>query len=363
MSKPEKIKILYIDDETNNLIGFKASFRLDYMILTANNTTEALKHLEENPDIHMIFCDQRMPDKTGVQFFEDIRTDYPHPIRILLTAYADIESVIDAINRSNIFRYVKKPWVEVDIRSAIEESNRFYITNSMLSKKNEELQQAYNELDKFAYSVTHDIRRPLMSILGAVDVAQHIEDIGELREMLGMMEESVMNLDVYIQNIHDYYKLRRGELNIEDINFNQIVTEQNDIFKLTAKMNKVNFIFEVSQDECFRSDRMALKLILNNLLSNAFKYQNKSNPDKLVDLKIKAATGKAIITIKDNGIGINEKHFSEIFNMFFRATSQEVGSGFGLYNVKEAVKKLNGEVKVSSVPDEGSVFEVIIPNK
>lgn len=363
MSKPEKIKILYIDDEINNLIGFKASFRFDYTILTANNTDEALKHLKKNPDIHIIFCDQRMPDKTGVQFFEDIRADYPHPIRILLTAYADIESIIEAINRSNIFRYVKKPWVEMDIRSAIEESNRFYITNSMLLKKNEELQQAYNELDKFAYSVTHDIRRPLMSILGAVDVAQHIEDIGELREMLGMMEESVMNLDVYIQNIHDYYKLRRGELNIEDINFNQIVTEQNDIFKLTAKMNKVNFTFEVSQNEPFRSDKMALKLILNNLLSNAFKYQNKSNDDKQVDLKIKAATGKATITIKDNGIGINEKHFSEIFNMFFRATSQEIGSGFGLYNVKEAVKKLNGEVKVNSVPDEGSVFEVIIPNK
>lgn len=363
MLKPEKIKILYIDDEINNLVGFKASFRMDYIILTANNTIEALRHLKENPDIHIIFCDQRMPDKTGVQFFEDIRTEFPHPIRILLTAYADIESVIEAINRSNIFRYVKKPWVEVDIRSAIEESNRFYITNSMLSLKNEELQQAYNELDKFAYSVTHDIRRPLMSILGAVDVAQYIEDIGELREMLSMMEESVMNLDVYIQNIHDYYKLRRGELNIEDINLNQIVTEQNDIFKLTAKMNKVNFTFNVLQDESFRSDKMAVKLILNNLLSNAFKYQNKSNNDKLVNLTIKAANGKATISIKDNGIGINEKYLSEIFNMFFRATSQEVGSGFGLYNVKEAVKKLNGEVKVNSVPDHGSVFEVIIPNK
>jgi len=363
VSKTEKIKILYVDDEINNLVGFKASFRLDYTIITANNTVEALKHLKENPDIHIIFCDQRMPDKTGVQFFEDIRTEFPHPIRILLTAYADIESVIEAINRSNIFRYVKKPWIEVDIRSAIEESNRFYITNSLLSLKNEELQQAYNELDKFAYSVTHDIRRPLMSILGAVDVAQYIEDISELREMLSMMEESVMNLDVYIQNIHDYYKLRRGELNIEDINFNQIVTEQNDIFKLTAKMNKVNFTFDVLQDESFRSDKMAVKLILNNLLSNAFKYQNKSNNEKMVDLKIRVATGKATINIKDNGIGIDEKHFSEIFNMFFRATSQEVGSGFGLYNVKEAVKKLNGEVKVNSVPDMGSVFEVTIPNK
>lgn len=363
MHAPEKIKILYVDDEMNNLIGFKASFRIDYTVLIANNTTEALKHLKDNPDIHIIFCDQRMPDKTGVQFFEEIRSEFPHPIRILLTGYADIESVIDAINRSHIFRYVKKPWVEIDIRSAIEEGYRFYMTNSMLSIKITELQQAYNELDKFAYSVTHDIRRPLLSILGAVDVAQFIDDISELREMLKMMKESVTNLDVYIQNIHDYYKLRRGELNIEDIDFNQIVTEQEDIFKLTAKINDVNFSINVLQDEPFRCDKMALNLILNNLLSNAFKYQNKNNNDKMVNLEVKVATGNATISIKDNGIGIYEKHLSEIFNMFFRATSEEVGSGFGLYNVKDAVIKLNGDVHVDSVLNRGSIFKVTIPNK
>ena len=104
MSK--KTKILYVDDEPNNLIGFKAAFRVHYDIFTAGHAAEAVNCLAKHPDIHIIFCDQRMPDKTGVEFFEEIRVKYPLPIRILLTGYADIESVINAINRGHIFRYV-----------------------------------------------------------------------------------------------------------------------------------------------------------------------------------------------------------------------------------------------------------------
>ncbi len=92
---PEKIKILYIDDEPDNLVGFKASLRLDYHILTAVNVPQALSCLENHPDIRIIFCDQRMPDKTGVEFFEEVRISYPLPVRILLTAYTDVESIND----------------------------------------------------------------------------------------------------------------------------------------------------------------------------------------------------------------------------------------------------------------------------
>ncbi len=363
MATQEKIKILYVDDEINNLIGFKATFRFDYKIFTAGNIPEAYQHLNQHPDLRIIFCDQRMPDKTGVQFFQEIRDQFPHPIRILLTGYADIESVIDAINRSNIYRYVKKPWVDSDILSAIEEGNRFYLVNSMIAIKNEELQKAYDELDKFSYSVTHDIRRPLLSILGAIDVAQYIDDIAELKEMLQLMEESVKNLDEYIQNIHDYYNLKRGEMNIEEINFNELIKEQHDTFDSFIKMGNIRFITNVLQQETFRSDKISLSMILNNLLSNAFKYQKKGEQEKYVEMNIKIENGMSTITIKDNGIGIHENHVSQVFNMFFRATSEEIGSGFGLYNVKNALTKLNGAIKVDTVLGKGSVFTVTIPNK
>ncbi|HYD22740.1 MAG TPA: response regulator, partial [Flavipsychrobacter sp.] len=226
---------MYVDDEMNNLIGFKATYRIDYNVFIANNTDEALKALEENPDIRVILSDQRMPDKTGVQFFEEIRGRFPNPVRMLITGYTDVESVIDSINRGNIFRYIKKPWTDFDIKSAIDEGNKYYVTNSTLAIRNEELQKAYNELDKFAYSVTHDMRGPLLSILGAIDLAKENQDVGEIKEMLGLMDKSIMKLDDFIQNIHDYYNMNRGELKMEEVNFAEIVDDLKDIYNVSGR--------------------------------------------------------------------------------------------------------------------------------
>ncbi|MBA3830007.1 MAG: hybrid sensor histidine kinase/response regulator [Taibaiella sp.] len=359
----EKIKVLYLDDEINNLHAFKASFRLDYNVLIANSAAEATEQVDKNPDVRVIVCDQRMPDMTGVEFFEQIRGKHSMPIRMLLTGYTDIESVISAINKGNIFRYIKKPWTDADIKSAIDEGNKFYMANSMLAIKNEELQKAYAELDKFAYSVTHDMRGPLLSILGAVDVARNIDEISEIREMLDLMEKSVKKLDNFIQNVHDYYNMKRGELQVVDIDFEELSEDQEDMNKIICKLNNIKFTTTVKQEGAFRGDIITLKVILNNLLSNAFKYQRKNNPDKFVDMVIEATRGVATITVTDNGIGIPDNHHGKIFNMFFRATTDEIGSGFGLYNVKDALLKLNGTITVDSVVDKGSKFVVTIPSK
>jgi len=359
----EKIKILYLDDEPDNLTGFKASFRFDYQIFTAVNVPEALRYLAEHPDIKIIFCDQRMPGKTGVEFFEDIRGTFPAPIRILITAYTDLESVIGAINRGNIFRFIKKPWDQADIISAIDEANKYYHTTSVLSIKNEELRKAYAELDKFAYSVSHDIRGPLSGILGAINVAREIYDIGEMKEMLFLMEKSLKKLDTYILSMHDYYSLQRGELRITDVDFNKIADELRDIFGMVAGTNNIKFDITVDQREPFRSDTVPLMLILNNLLSNAFKYQNKAQADKSVELAIVVHRGIVNIEVKDTGMGILGNHIGEIFNLFYRASSQEAGSGFGLYNVKSALLKLNGHIEVNSALNKGTTFKVSIPTK
>lgn len=359
----EKIKILYVDDELNNLVGFKASFRLDYNVLIANDTTEAVEILTANPDIRIVFCDQRMPDKTGVEFFEEIRSWFPHPIRVLLTGYTDIEAVINAINRGNVFRYVKKPWNDADVVSAIEEANKFYLANSMIAIKNEELQKAYNELDKFAYSVSHDIRGPLSGIMGAIKVVRHLDDMKEVKEMLALMENSVKKLDTFILSMHDYYTVQRGELRIVEIDVNEVVKNLRDMHQAHLSANEVHFTAEVNLKEPLWTDEVTLTLVLNNLLSNAIKYQKETNEDKQIELNITVEKGLATIYVKDNGIGIPENYISEIFNLFFRASTQNAGSGFGLYNVKDALLKLNGGIEVSSVLGEGAVFKVTIPNK
>jgi PAS domain S-box-containing protein len=129
----DKANILYIDDEIGNLNAFKASFRRDFKIYTTTSTTEGLEILRNNP-IDVILADQRMPEKTGVDFFESIIGEFPNPIRILLTAYTDINAIIDAINKGRVYRYVTKPWNEFDLKITIENAYQLYLLREQNNK-------------------------------------------------------------------------------------------------------------------------------------------------------------------------------------------------------------------------------------
>ena len=121
----KKINILYVDDEVNNLISFKATFRIKYNVFTAEGGEEAIKLLKENT-INVIITDQRMPNMTGVEFLESILQDYPDPMRILLTGYADMNAVIDAVNKGKIFHYLTKPWNEDELDITINRAFEIY---------------------------------------------------------------------------------------------------------------------------------------------------------------------------------------------------------------------------------------------
>lgn len=141
-----KISVLYVDDELNNLISFKAAFRIKYNILTAISGEEAINLLKKN-EVNIIITDQRMPQMTGVEFLENILHEYPDPIRILLTGYADMNAVVDAINKGKIFHYLTKPWNEEELDMAITKAYEVYKmrmdekqVNQKLSISNEQLE-------------------------------------------------------------------------------------------------------------------------------------------------------------------------------------------------------------------------------
>lgn len=359
----ESPEILYIDDEPNNLLSMKAAFRLHYKIHTAIDTAEARKILEANPDIRVIFCDQRMPGETGVEFLASIKKDFPRPVRILLTAHADMETVIDAVNRGHIFRFVRKPWVEEELLSSIEEANKFYLATSLLDVRNEELQRAYEELDKFAYSVGHDLRDPLVAIHSALRVSLKFDDIKRVHEVLEHMQTSISKLFSYINNLHDYYLHRRGGLNIGEVDFQALFEYFRDFYRIHIENNGIELVVSSQQDSTFRTDEVALKLIIQNLLSNAFKYQRRDNNHKWVELSAKVADNQVVITVTDNGIGIDQKDLNQIFNLFYRASDQVAGAGFGLYNVKGIITKLGGKIAVDSTKGQGTTFTVTLPGK
>jgi response regulator RpfG family c-di-GMP phosphodiesterase len=142
----KKITVLYVDDELNNLISFKAVFRIKYNVLTAISGEEAIKILKTN-NVSIIITDQRMPKMTGVEFLESILDEHPDPIRILLTGYADMNAVVDAINKGKVFQYLTKPWNEEELDMAIIRANDVYLKKieekeltSKLSLTNEQLE-------------------------------------------------------------------------------------------------------------------------------------------------------------------------------------------------------------------------------
>ena len=123
--KDEKICILYLDDEVNNLTAFKANFRQKYEVFTAE-TSEAARSILEKNKIHVIVADQKMPNMTGVEFLGSIKKKYPDPIRMLLTGYSDIEAVIDAINIGKVHNYITKPWDKNEISILIDQAYEIY---------------------------------------------------------------------------------------------------------------------------------------------------------------------------------------------------------------------------------------------
>ncbi|MBK9283622.1 MAG: response regulator [Sphingobacteriaceae bacterium] len=121
----EEINVLYVDDEENNLIAFKASFRRDFNIFTALSAKEAETILDNNL-IHVLITDQRMPEALGTELLAKYAMKFPDQVRILLTGFADIEALKDAVNTGRIFRYVEKPWNEGELKKTIQDSFQVY---------------------------------------------------------------------------------------------------------------------------------------------------------------------------------------------------------------------------------------------
>lgn len=142
----KKISVLYVDDEENNLFSFKAVFRVKYQVYTAISGDEALKILGEKP-IEIIITDQRMPNMTGVEFLEKVIELYPDPMRLLLTGYADMNAVVDAVNKGKIFHYLSKPWNEEELDITINRAYDAYLQKEKLKEENKLLGTSNDQLE------------------------------------------------------------------------------------------------------------------------------------------------------------------------------------------------------------------------
>ncbi|MEO1051520.1 MAG: PAS domain-containing sensor histidine kinase [Bacteroidota bacterium] len=239
----------------------------------------------------------------------------------------------------------------VDITERKLAEDRIKRQNAMLAKTNE-------ELDRFVYSTSHDLRAPLMSILGLINLTQKSENLDEIMSCLDMMKDRVEILDAFIKEIIDYSRNTRTKVLKETIHLKPMIEEVIKGLEYMDNVEEVIFEQNINEEDTLVTDPSRLKIILNNLISNAIKYRDKYKKPSIVAISF-VENGKAPqIIIEDNGQGIEEGVQSKIFDMFFRASENSKGSGLGLYIVKEMIEKIKGDISLESKLGEGSKFTV-----
>jgi len=166
--------ILYIDDEENNLISFKSTFRRDYHIHLASSGQEGLE-IMENHNIQLVITDQRMPDMSGIEFLEQIVPLYPDCMRMILTGFSDLEAVIQAINKGNIYRYVSKPWNREDLKITIDSALEVYNLKSQNKHLIDDLKEANQNLERKVLERTRQFEQQRMNITDSIHYASRIQ--------------------------------------------------------------------------------------------------------------------------------------------------------------------------------------------
>ncbi|TAH22733.1 MAG: hybrid sensor histidine kinase/response regulator [Cytophagales bacterium] len=373
----EKFNILYVDDEEDNLRIFKASFRREFNVFTAVNTSIAKEILQSN-DIQLIISDQRMPDKTGVEFLEETIADFPDVIRIILTAFSDTTDIIRAVNKVGIYRYLTKPWdiddLMMTIKSAVnnfglKRQNKNLIVNLQqineeLLHANEDLKKRNQELDEYVYRISHEVRAPISSIMGLFYLLKNHEDHDNLaitQTYLKLIEESISKLDIFIRSVLQYSATKNFEQQIEEIDFHKVIEDCLDEFFPQGTSGKIKISKEIHAEVTFFSDVSLLMTIFRNLLENAIKYA-KPNEQNSISVLVKTDENKVSIRFADEGIGIPFLYQEKVFDMFYRGNDEANGSGLGLYIVKMALSKLNGSIRLESEENVGTTFFLEIPN-
>jgi signal transduction histidine kinase len=357
----DQIIVLYIDDEDNNLNSFKASLRKDFKVVTAQSAAEGLQIAAEQ-ELHVVIADIRMPGMDGIEFFEKLMKLNPDAVRILLTGYSDIASVIDAINRGQVYRFIDKPWNIETVKNAIVNAGEIYFTRKELKVKNERLEKINSEMNQFVYTLSHELRGPLMSISGVSKLARLESKDPNVLEYFDMIDLAMYKLDEYIFKMLDFYRSTKLENKLAEIDFSELVRQQIDGLSSKWDLSLINVKIEIKQNQAFHSDDSKLRVILGNLLNNACQFQRDEIDSKQVKVGVLVEDGQAVISVADNGVGIEKEYREDVFDLFQRATQKSVGSGLGLYMVKEAVYQLGGKILLESEVDNGTTVKVTLPS-
>lgn len=379
---------LIVDDERDILDSVERLFRKECRVFTAETVDQALEILAAN-SIQVVLSDQRMPMASGVELLATLRQEYPHVVRVLLTGYANIDHVIDAINEGHVYRYISKPWDPAELRVIVRQCfehweereehrqllRKLELQNEQLLSKNEELKTLDRLKDVFMEVVSHELNTPIAVILGYAFLLRR-ELPEEENEVIDKAVRGIESGGTRLKNIANrIFKLLEDDeppsLVLQDIALEPFLEQVREEVKPFLEKRRQTLAIEVHPDATeVEADAGKLADLLINLVMNAIKF----SPD---GLEIRAATrpaedGFIAIEVSDSGIGISDEDRAQIFDPFFSTFESQYhssgdfefgkrGIGLGLSVVQRFAQMHGGRVQVQSERNVGTTFTVFLP--
>ncbi len=357
--------VLYVDDDASNLVVFAASVGAVLPVLTAN-TGEAALALLARHEVAVVLADQRMPGMSGVELLERVQAEWPDVVRVIITAYSDLEASIDAINRGRVDAYFKKPWEPRELKLSLTEARRRYQEKKRARELEQRLvatERAY-ALGVVAAGVAHELRSPLTALSLSVQLAQQLAGDRQpdeaartlLAQTLDDCAWAVKSIVEITQSME--LSTRRREATLVDL---KEVVESAAVSVRGELRVRGRLALELADVPPLRASRTQLGQVVLNLLVNATQALDEARRDlNEVRVVLTHEASGLVLAVSDTGGGIAPEALSRIFDPFF-TTREEGGTGLGLAISKRIVDELGGTIDVSAVPGGGTTFRVRLP--
>jgi len=275
-------------------------------------------------------------------------------LETIVSDHAFVFNIVTSILLTAVFIFFM-----VHLSDGSEEKLR-RLTNE-IRKKNAELQRSNEALDRFVYSASHDIRMPIISIKGLTHLAGIDCDDQKAQAYFAKIERQTDKLGMFLLEMLEYTRNNKTGLRQERVNLSTLVDDVIEGLSNLENARRIEFKKFIRIEEEINIDRVRFMVIMNNLISNAIKYHNYSIENPWVKIMISKVHNNIQVMVADNGHGINDEYKDKVFEMFFRASNSPLGSGLGLFIVKETVEKMNGKIMLSTVEGEGACFRIDVP--
>lgn len=372
------LRILMLEDiveEAGLIERVLKKAKLPFVSMRVDGPEEFVTALDSfNPDV--VLSDHALPQFNSIEALKLCRSRGLMIPFILVTGTVSEEFAVNCL-KQGVDDYILKnnlsrlPAAILNSLNQREMESRRLVTELKLRDQNEELIKTNDllrkinmELDNFVYSVSHNLRAPLMSVLGLVAIARMEEKRSEESSdhLFNMIEHSIHRLDDTLKEILDYSRNARTETSISEVQLGAIFNDTLERLKYLKGFDRIKKQIRIDSETPIYSDVYRLSIIFQNLISNSIKYQDVEKTESFISVEADVTEGEVQIRFSDNGMGIREEFLPKMFSMFFRATERSEGAGLGLYIVKESVNKLGGEISLESTFNEGCTFNIRLPN-